>query len=153
MSIERYDVIIIGSGAGGGTLAYRLAPGGVRLDALDIGAGQQSDIGMTQSRCDADDMRVGLGLNETGKAVAGRASDARTVMRVLLVEHDADRQRERPMSGAREIVGELLDARLVRHRRMRVGLVARRLGRIAAALAMHVIELLCFGVVGREVAV
>ena len=26
MGSERYDVIIIGTGAGGGTLAYRLAP-------------------------------------------------------------------------------------------------------------------------------
>src|ERR1041384_7874108 len=28
---EHYDVIIIGSGAGGGTLAYRLAPSGKRI--------------------------------------------------------------------------------------------------------------------------
>ena len=30
MSTMHYDVIIIGSGAGGGTLAYRLAPTGKR---------------------------------------------------------------------------------------------------------------------------
>ena len=31
MSTTHYDVIIIGSGAGGGTLAYRLAPAGARV--------------------------------------------------------------------------------------------------------------------------
>ena len=33
----RYDVIIIGSGAGGGTLAYRLAPSGARVLLLERG--------------------------------------------------------------------------------------------------------------------
>ena len=32
-----YDVIIIGSGAGGGTLAYRLAPSGLRVLILERG--------------------------------------------------------------------------------------------------------------------
>ena len=32
-----YDVIIIGSGAGGGTLAYRLAPTGKRILLLERG--------------------------------------------------------------------------------------------------------------------
>jgi choline dehydrogenase-like flavoprotein len=34
---ERYDVIIIGSGAGGGTLAHRLAPSGKRILLLERG--------------------------------------------------------------------------------------------------------------------
>src|SRR3984957_13306535 len=34
---ERYDVIIIGSGAGGGTLAHRLAPSGKRILMLERG--------------------------------------------------------------------------------------------------------------------
>ncbi len=34
---EHYDVIIIGSGAGGGTLAYRLAPSGKRILILERG--------------------------------------------------------------------------------------------------------------------
>src|SRR5919199_763057 len=34
---QRYDVIIIGSGAGGGTLAYRLAPTGKRILILERG--------------------------------------------------------------------------------------------------------------------
>ena len=35
--MERYDVIIIGTGAGGGTLAYRLAPTGLRILLLERG--------------------------------------------------------------------------------------------------------------------
>src|SRR6476469_10481843 len=34
---EHYDVIIIGSGAGGGTLAHRLAPSGKRVLILERG--------------------------------------------------------------------------------------------------------------------
>ena len=34
---QRYDVIVIGSGAGGGTLAYRLAPSGKRILILERG--------------------------------------------------------------------------------------------------------------------
>src|SRR6516225_9484513 len=37
MASERYDVIIIGTGAGGGTLAYRLAPTGKRILLLERG--------------------------------------------------------------------------------------------------------------------
>ena len=37
MTTMRYDVIIIGSGAGGGTLAYRLAPSGARVLLLERG--------------------------------------------------------------------------------------------------------------------
>lgn len=37
MSGERYDVIVIGSGAGGGTLAWKLAPSGKRILLLERG--------------------------------------------------------------------------------------------------------------------
>src|SRR3954451_21039682 len=36
--MEHYDVIIIGSGAGGGTLAHRLAPSGKKILLLERGA-------------------------------------------------------------------------------------------------------------------
>ena len=35
--MEHYDVIIIGTGAGGGTLAHRLAPSGKRILLLERG--------------------------------------------------------------------------------------------------------------------
>ena len=34
---EHFDVIIIGSGAGGGTMAYKLAPSGKRISILERG--------------------------------------------------------------------------------------------------------------------
>jgi choline dehydrogenase-like flavoprotein len=37
MTTEHYDVIIIGTGAGGGTLAHRLAPSGKRILLLERG--------------------------------------------------------------------------------------------------------------------
>ena len=37
MSTNHYDVIIIGTGAGGGTLAYKLAPSGKRILLLERG--------------------------------------------------------------------------------------------------------------------
>ena len=37
MATDRYDVIIIGSGAGGGTIAYHLAPSGKRILILERG--------------------------------------------------------------------------------------------------------------------
>ena len=35
--MEHYDVIIIGTGAGGGTLAHRLAPSGKKILLLELG--------------------------------------------------------------------------------------------------------------------
>ena len=43
--IHHYDVIIIGTGAGGGTLAYTLAPSGKRILLLERG-----DYGPRQKR-------------------------------------------------------------------------------------------------------
>ena len=111
-----------------------LAAGRIGLDALDIGAGQQGDVRVPQCRHHADDMRVGLGLHQTREPVAGGAADAGAVLRLVFVEHDADRQRERAVAGAFEIVRKLLDARLVRYRRVGIRVVAGRLGRVAAAL-------------------
>ena len=37
MATEHYDVIIIGTGAGGGTLAHKLAPSGKRILLLERG--------------------------------------------------------------------------------------------------------------------
>ncbi len=37
MTDNRYDIVIIGTGAGGGTLAYHLAPSGKRILILERG--------------------------------------------------------------------------------------------------------------------
>ena len=60
---------------------------------------------------------------------------------------------ERVQAGRREIVGELLDPRLVRDGRERVGRARGRLGRILAAGSVHLVELLGLRVVGLELGV
>ena len=62
--------------------------------------------------------------------------------RVRLVEHDPARRVERVVAGRREIVRELLDPRLVGDGGMRVRRARRRLGRVLAAGAVHLVQLL-----------
>ena len=57
------------------------------------------------------------------------------------------------MPGPCQVIGELLNARLVRDGGMRIRIAGGRLGRIAAARAMHMIKPLGLGVVGRQVLV
>jgi hypothetical protein len=71
----------------------------------------------------------------------------------LGVELDPERHVKRPQPGRRKVVGELLDARLVRDGRMRVGAARGRLARVDAALAVHVVQMLGLQVVGLEVLV
>ena len=69
------------------------------------------------------------------------------------VEHDADRKWERAVAGALQIVGEMLDARLVRYGSVGIGIIAGRLARVAAARSVHVVKAFGIGVIRREVAV
>ena len=65
-------------------------PSCVGLQPGDVGVGQQRHVRVPQRRLDADDLGVGLGLDEAGEAVAGGAADAGALLRRGLVEHDAD---------------------------------------------------------------
>ena len=60
---------------------------------------------------------------------------------------------ERAQTHAAEVVGELLDARLVADRRVRVRGGRRRLSRIAATLAVDLVQPLGLAVVRLEVGV
>src|SRR3989441_6238174 len=86
-------------------------------------------------------------------AVARPATDALARPGTLLVQHDAQRHMEGAEAQPRQIVGELLDPRLVAARWMRVGRAGRRVGGIHAAIAVQVVEVLGLGVVGLEVLV
>ena len=106
-----------------------------------------------ERRIDADDLRVRLAVGRARIAVEGLALDARRVRcrhAVDLVEQHADGQMERMVAGALEIVEQLLDARLVRDRRVGIGTAGPRFGRILAALAVHVIQRLRLLIVGLE---
>ena len=92
-------------------------------------------------------------MHQAREAVARRAAHARAVGHVVLGEHHAAGRVERLAPGRREIVCELLDARLVADRRERVRSAGGRLGRVLAAGAVHLVELLGPRVVGLHLVV
>ena len=109
------------------------------LEPHHLGAGPELDVRMPQRRLDRADLRVRLAAHETGKAVAGAAADAGAPPPVALVELHRQRHRERPQTLRREVLGKLLDAWLVAHRRMRVRRAAPGLGGIDPRFAVHLI--------------
>src|SRR5438445_8874312 len=96
---------------------------------------------------DAHNLCVGLSAHQAGEAVAGIAANAAALVRVLLVEHDPDRYVEGLETRTREVVGQLLDARLVADGGPGIGGVRRRFGRIFSAVSVHLIQILGLGVV------
>ena len=115
--------------------------------------GDQRDVGVLEGGTHTKDLGVGLGVDQAREAVAGRAADAAAERRVGLVEHDATRGVEGVPARGGEVVGQLLDPRLVRQRRERIGRTGRRLGRVLAPCPVHLVELLGLGVVGLHVVV
>src|SRR6185436_20280142 len=100
------------------------APGGVRLESRHQGVGRERGVRTLESRVHAQRLRVGFGLDQTGETVAGRAADA-PALRAPLVQADAERNVEGLYAQLRQVVVELLDARLVRDLRETVS-AARR---------------------------
>ena len=107
---------------------------------LNLRVGQQRHVRIFQRRPDRDDFGVRLGVNETGKSVAGVAANAAAVRRVRFIEQNAGRRERRMIAGALQIVGQFLDARLVADGRKRIRRARRRIGRIIAALAVDVVK-------------
>ena len=114
----------------------------VRLEPRDLRVRQQRDVRVLERRPHAEHLGVGLRVHHAREAVAVLHTDAGAVRRVRLVEQDPARRVERVVAGRREVVGELLDPRLVRDGRERVRRARRRLGRILAAGAVHLVQLL-----------
>ena len=112
---------------------------------------------------------VTLSCSSAGRTASTSASDfactrhgkpshvAQRTQRLLgaspLVEQHAAGRVERVQPGRREVVGELLDARLVADRGERVRRARARLGRVLAARPVHLVELLGLRVVGLELVV
>ena len=90
----------------------------------------------------AEHLRVRFRMHEAREAVAAPAAYALRERRARLVEHDPAGGVERVVAGGGEIVGELLDPRLVRDGGVGVGRARGRLGRILATRAVHVVQLL-----------
>src|SRR5205814_981899 len=69
---------------------------------------------------------------------------------VLFVQHNAQRDMERPMSQLYQIVMQRLDTGFMADGGMRERRGLRRIGRVFAACAMYMIEILRLQVVGRQ---
>src|SRR5271166_5305223 len=108
---------------------------------------------MSDRLIDAHNLRIGLRAHQTGKAVAGVAADAAALVRVSLVEHDPDRHVEGLQTRTCEVVGQLLNARLMTDGGPGVGGVGRRLGRIFSAVSVHLIEILGLGIVRFQIVI
>ena len=129
------------------------AAGWARLEARYQRVREQRDVGVFERRLHAHDMGVGLGLDQAGESVAGIAANAFRFVRLLLVEHDAERNVKGLDSEPGEIVTEALNARLMADRRMGIRGAGPRVGRVVAALAVDVVEIFSLRVVGLQVAI
>ena len=127
---------------------FRDAPArGVGCQFFDIGVGHQGNIFMLQRRIDGADLRVGLGVDQAGKAVTGLAANAFAGARVLFIQHHPQRRVKRMQPEPGKVIGQLLDARLVADGRVGIGAGCVRFRGIFVALAMDVIKRLGFTVV------
>ncbi len=108
---------------------------------------------MFQRRIDRAHLRVRFCRDKARETVAGAAADTFARLRVAFVEHDAKRRMKWAQAKTSEIIGKLLQPRLVADRRVRVAGARRRLGGVFAAVAVHMIEPLRLGVVGLHVVV
>src|ERR1041385_3779528 len=129
------------------------AAGGVGVEALDQGVGQQGDIGVLQGGVDADGLRIGLGIDEAGVAVAGGAADAGAFAFVLFIEANAEGDVKGLMAELDEVIVKLLDARLVGDCRVWIGAGGVRIGGVFAAVAMDLVEGFSLLVIGFEIVV
>src|SRR6266545_2981218 len=112
---------------------------------------EQGDIGMCERWIYTDNLGVRLGVDQAGKAVAGVAADAAALVGILFIEHDAERRVKRPQAETGEIVIELLHARLVADRRMRIRCAGWRFSGILTSLAVDLIKLLGPGVIRLQI--
>ena len=110
-------------------------------------------FGVLQRGAHAQHLGVGLGVQRAREAVALPAAHAGAVGHVRLVEEHAARGVERVVARGGEVVGQLLDARLVVQRRERVVGARRRLGRVLAPGAVHLVQPLGLRVVRLHVGV
>ena len=124
-----------------------------RLQALHESVGQERDVGELERGIHREHLRVGLRPDQAGVAVAGGAADARAAIRALLVQLDAERGVEWLQARAGEVLRQVLQARLVAHRRVRVWLAGVGVRRVLAALAVHVVHALRARVVGLHLVI
>src|SRR5690242_8577415 len=108
---------------------------------------------MFKRRLDANHMRVRFRIHQARKTVAGAAADALRFVLLFFVEHDAQRNVERLEPELGEVVAKLLDARLVGYGRVWILRAGPRIGRVLAAVTVHVVQIFGLSIVRLEIAV
>ena len=109
---------------------------------------------MLQGGIHADHLSVCFAVDQAWQPIERGASYAGTGVQGLslrFVKQNAERQRERVKAKPPEIVEQLLNARLVAHRRITIGRAGRTLSRIDPALPVDMIKVLSLGVVGLKI--
>ncbi len=127
--------------------------GRIRLQPDRLGIREQGDVGMLECGPHGAHLCIRLSVHDAREAVAVLAADAGAVRHVLLGEPDAAGRVEGVESRGREVVRQLLDPRLVRDGREGIRGAGRRVGRILAARAVHLVHLLSLRVVRLEIVV
>jgi hypothetical protein len=108
---------------------------------------------MLDCSIDAQYLRVRLGIEETWKPITGVAPNTEALMRILFVKLNPQRRVKWSQPQPRKVVAQVLNSRLVTDWRMRIRGACVRVGRILAALAMDVIEMLSLSVIGFEIVI
>src|SRR6266699_6947944 len=89
-----------------------LPTGAIRFQARYLRISKQGHIIVSQRRHDTADMRVRFCVNKAGEAVTCIATDARTFLRIFLIQHDAEWRMKWLQPVQRKVVAQLLNARL-----------------------------------------
>src|SRR5437762_10700146 len=92
-------------------------------------------------------------MDQASEFIANVAPDALAPVRILFIEHHAQRRVEGLKTGGSEIFTQPLNARLMADCGMRIRPTGRRIGWILAALAVDVIMLFGQSVIGFELVI
>src|SRR6516162_9182353 len=133
--------------------ARHFSPGPGRFESLHVRICHQRDIRKPQRRIDANYLRVRLGVDQAGIPVTRVTANALAGHGIRFIDLQPEGRVKRTQTLPREVLTELLDARLVADWRMRIGATCWWLGRIFSTPAMHVIQALSLQVIGFEVVV
>src|SRR6266480_3954637 len=124
--------------------------GAIRFQVRYLRIGKQGHIIVSQCRHHAADVRVRFCVNQAGEAVTCVATDARTFLRIFLIQHDAKWSMKWLQPVQRKVVAQLLNARLVADRWVWEWSTAVRLSRVFAHRAMHMINPLRLSIIWLE---
>src|SRR6266568_7451505 len=124
--------------------------GTICFQARYLRISKQGHIIVSQRRHDTADVRIRFCVNKAGEAVTCVATDAPAVLRIFLIQHDAEWSMKWLQPVQRKVVAQLLNTLLVADRWVREWSTAVRLSRIFADRTMHMINLLRLSVIWFE---